>query len=103
MNMVRTLYKAYHINYLELKAIHLAIKAYSNLWKGCKHIRIRSDNTTAIAYVNNMEGLVSSSCDRLAIEMWTYCSERNTWLSAIHIPGKENKEADYISKFFIKY
>ena len=58
-------YKAYHINYLELKAIHLAIKAYSNLWKGCKHIRTRSDNTTAIAYVNNMEGLVSIPCDRL--------------------------------------
>ena len=49
-------YKACSINYLELKAIHLAIKAYSNLWKGCKHIRIRSDNTTAIAHVNNMGG-----------------------------------------------
>ena len=91
-------YKAYHINYLELKAIHLAIKAYSNLWKGCKHIRIRSDNTTAIAYVSNMGGLVSSSCDRLAKEIWTYCSKRNTWLSAIHIPGKGNNEADYMSR-----
>ena len=27
-------YKAYHINYLELKAIHLVIKAYRYLWKG---------------------------------------------------------------------
>ena len=58
--------KAYHINYLELKAIHLAIKAYSNLWKGCKHIRIRSDDPTAIAYVSSMDGLVSSSCDMFA-------------------------------------
>ena len=89
---------AYHINYLELKAIHVAIKAYSNLWKRCKHIRIRSDNTTAIAYVNNMGGLVSSSCDRLAKEIWTYCSERNTCLPAIHISGKENNEADYMSR-----
>ena len=53
-----TPYKTYHINCLELKAIYLAIKAYNNLLKGCKHIRIRSDNTTAIAYVNNMGGLV---------------------------------------------
>ena len=45
---------AYYIIYLELKAIHLAIKAYISLWKGCKHIRIRSDNTTAIGYENNM-------------------------------------------------
>ena len=74
-------YKAYHINYLELKAIHLAIRAYSNLWKGCKHIRIKSDITTAIAYVNNMGGSVFSSCDRLAKEIWTYCSERKIWLS----------------------
>ena len=83
-------------NYLELKAIHLAIKAYSNLWKGCKHIRIKSYNKTAIAYVNNMGSLVSSSCDGLAKEIWAYCVERNTWLSAIHIPEKENNEADYI-------
>ena len=74
------------------------IKAYSYLSKGCKHIRIRSDNTTAIPYVNNMGSLVSSSCDRLAKEIWTYCSERNTWLSAIHIPRKENNKADYMSR-----
>ena len=45
--------------------MHLAIKAYSNLWKDCKHIRVRSENTTVIAYVNNMGGLVSRSCNRL--------------------------------------
>ena len=33
-------YEAYHIDNSELKAIHLAIKAYINLWKGCKHILI---------------------------------------------------------------
>ena len=54
------------LNYLELKAIHLAIKAYSNLWKRCKYIRIRSDNTKAVTYINSMEGLISSSCDKLA-------------------------------------
>ena len=90
-------YKAYDINYLELKAIHLVIKTYSYLWKGYKYIRTRSDNTTPIAYVNNMGGLVSSLCDRLAKEVWTYFSEK-TWLSAIHIPGKENNEADYMSR-----
>ena len=61
--------KEYHINYLELKAIYLAIKAYRSSWEGCKHIRVRSDNTTAIAYINNMGGLVSNSCNRLAKEI----------------------------------
>ena len=45
-----------------------------------------------------MGALVSSLCDRLSKEIWTYCSERNTWLSEIHIPGKENEEADYMSR-----
>ena len=45
-----------------------------------------------------MGGLVSSSCDRLAKEIWRYWTERNTWLSAIHIPGKENNEADHMSR-----
>ena len=48
-----------------MKAIYLAIKASKSSWEGCKHIRIRSDNTTPIAYINNMGGLVSNSCNHL--------------------------------------
>ena len=44
----------YHINYLELKAIFLAVRAYQRYWRGNRHIQIKSDNTAAIAYVNNM-------------------------------------------------
>ena len=47
--------KEYLINYLELKAVYLAIKTYKSSWECCKHIRIRSDSTTAIAYINNTE------------------------------------------------
>ena len=52
-----------------MKAIYLAIKAYKSSWKGCKHIRIKSDNTTAIAYINNMGGMVSNSCNHLTREI----------------------------------
>ena len=90
--------KEYHINYLELKAINFAIKAYKSSWEGCKHIRIRSDNTTAIAYFNNMGGLVSNSCNHLTREIWTYCTDQKIWLSAFHIPGKDNNTADYMSR-----
>ena len=45
----------YQINYLELKAIFLAVRAQQRYWRGNRHIQIKSDNTTAIAYVNNME------------------------------------------------
>ena len=71
----------HHINYLELKAIYLAITAYRNSWAGCKHIRIRSDNTNAIAYINNMGGLVLNSCDDFDKGIW--CTGQKIWFSAV--------------------
>ena len=44
-----------------------------------------------------MKDFASSSCNRLAKEIWTCCSKTNAW-SAIHIPGKENNKADYMSR-----
>ena len=40
------------INYLELKAIQLALLSSIPLYGGCKHVRVLSDNTTAISYIN---------------------------------------------------
>ena len=40
-----------------------------------QHVRIRSDNETAISYVSNMGGLVSNPYDRLTKERWKYCAE----------------------------
>ena len=42
------------INYLELLAAKHSIIDCQEIWQGCKHIRIRSDNTTAIGHINNM-------------------------------------------------
>ena len=38
------------------------------------------------------------SCNILAKEMWTCCIDRNVWLSAVHVPRKENSNADYFSR-----
>ena len=45
-----------HTNFLELKAVFSALNRYYKSWKGSRHIKIKSDNTTAIAYLNNMGG-----------------------------------------------
>ena len=45
-----------------------------------------------------MEGLVSSSCNCLAKEIWTYCTDQKIWLSTVHTPGKDNNTADYMSR-----
>ena len=58
------------------------------------------DNTTAIAYVNNMGGTKSSICNKIAKEIWDWVSVQKIWISAAHIPGKYNVAADRESRTF---
>ena len=39
-------------------------------------------------------------CDKLAIDIWDFCSSRKIWISAAHIPGVENTIADKLSRIF---
>ena len=89
--------QGFHINYLELKAVLLGLKSLlSNAHN--KHIRIQSDNTTTVAYVNNMGGIKSTACNDMAQEIWLCCVKREIWLSACHIPGSTNVGADIESR-----
>ena len=63
-----------------------------------KHIRIQSDNTTTFAYVNAMGGIKSANCNDLAQQIWQWCREREIWLTACHIPGSTNVDADAESR-----
>ena len=85
---------------MELKAILKAIQGYHLYWQGRKHIRIKSDNTTAIAYVNNMGGTVSQKCNNLSKFIWEFCTGQGVWISAEHIPGSKNNIADHMSRKF---
>jgi hypothetical protein len=88
-----------HINILELKACLLGLKS---LCKGLKdlHIQVQMDNTTAITYLNNMGGTHSLLCNLLAKQIWAWAIKSNIWLSATHIPGRDNSEADKASREF---
>ncbi|WAQ95123.1 hypothetical protein MAR_007594 [Mya arenaria] len=44
-----------NINYLELNAVLLGLKAYTLCLRE-KHVRVRVDNSTAVAYINHMGG-----------------------------------------------
>ena len=89
--------QAFHINYLELKAVLLGLKSLLGHVHG-KHIRIQSDNTTTVAYVNNMGSIKSAECDSLSKEIWLWCIERDIWISACHILGSTNVDADTESR-----
>jgi len=88
-----------HINYLELLAILFGLKALIKNFE-VLHIRIMSDNTTAVAYINNMGGIKSMGCNAIAFEIWSWARVRNIWLSAAHIPGVANVIADSNSRIF---
>ncbi|XP_071127737.1 uncharacterized protein [Mytilus edulis] len=85
-----------HINFLELKAAFLALKAFC--CRTCnEHVQLFLDNTTAIKYLNKMGGR-KEELNNLAKEIWLWCIHRQIWLSVFHIPGKLNIKADALSR-----
>ena len=86
-----------HINYLEVLAALYALQAFvPNLQD--VHVRLKLDNSTAVAYINKMGGIKSLSLNSLSRTLWEW--ERNILISAQHIPGKENLVADSLSREF---
>ena len=59
-----------------------------------------TDNTTAVAYVRNMGGSHSLSCNDITRQIWEWCVPRNIWLSISYIPGEINVIADQASRVF---
>ena len=88
-----------HINVLECLAGMFAVKCFCKSMRDTT-VQLRMDNTTAVAYVNHMGGSRSVACDKVARQLWTWCSQRNIWLSACHIPGRLNTIADRKSREF---
>ena len=87
-----------HINVLELKACQLALLSL------CKnqhysHIQIYTDNTTSCTYINKYGGKMTD-LDKLARDIWMWFLEHNVYLTAAHIPGTSNSEADKMSRSF---
>ena len=91
--------KALHINMLEMQAIEFGLLALCNDRENT-HIKIKSDNVTAVAYVRNMGGCKSPGCDTIAKRIWMWAKKKNIWLSITHIEGRLNVEPDTLSRQF---
>lgn len=87
------------INYLETLAAGMGLKSFCSNSQNI-HVLLRLDNSTAVAYINNMGGIKSLDCDRAAREIWQWCETRKIWVTAAHLPGKLNVEADRMSRIF---
>lgn len=86
-----------HINVLELQAVLLGLQSFFRE-KTKVAIRVLTDNTTTVAYVNHMGGTKSIRCNEVAKRIWHWCENRDLWLYAAHIPGTLNVQADHESR-----
>ena len=86
-----------HINKLELLAVFLGLKTFCHSQRDC-HIRLMIDNTTAVAVINHMGTSHSDPLNKLTKEIWLWCISGNIWISAAHIAGKCNIQADLESR-----
>ena len=86
-----------HINYLELKAVFLALKDFQDL---CSHnvVLVATDNTTVVSYINKEEGMRSGPLCALLWRILTWCTKHQVTLKARHIPGRLNVVADKLSR-----
>ena len=89
----------FHINYLELLAIFYGLKACCEKFAGSQ-ILIRTDNMTAVSCINKQGSVRTDSCNEVARTIWLWAYNRDIWLSATHIAGVENVEADEASRKF---
>ena len=86
-----------HINCLELLATQLALKTFVKSQQGIS-VLLQLDNSTAVAYINNLGGTVSPALTALAKSMWLWALERDVMIVAQHIPGVSNMIADSESR-----
>ena len=88
-----------HINVLELHAVLLALRCFKTSVIN-KHVKILVDNTTAVATINHMGSVHSDACHLMVRQIWEFCIAHNIWLTAAHLPGSANVDADYASRNF---
>ena len=58
-----------HINYLELLGALYALQAFVSNLRDAR-VRLKLDNSTAVAYINKMGGLKSPSLNSLSRTLW---------------------------------
>ena len=86
-----------HINYLELKAVLLALRDFQQQVAN-QIVLVATDNTTVVSYINNEGGMRSGPLCALLWRILTWCTVNQVTLKARHIPGQLNVVADKLSR-----
>ncbi|KAG8583453.1 hypothetical protein GDO81_008420 [Engystomops pustulosus] len=84
-------------NFRELKAVLETFKK-GHLHIKNQHIKILSDNTTTVAYLRRQGGTKSKFLSELSHQIFRWAETHFLSLSAVHLKGTENIEADFLSR-----
>ena len=61
-------------------------------------MQMKLDNVTAVTYINKLGGTHSQPLCQLAMTVWEWYLQRNVFLVAEHLPGKDNIVANRESR-----
>ena len=89
--------KQMHINAFKLLAVSLALKTFIKD-KSHLNVLIRTDSMSPKAYIKHFGGTHSYQLNSLAVKMWKWCLNHHIFLTAEHLPGRENQIADEESR-----
>ena len=87
----------FHINWLELEAVYLALQKFEQLVKN-KDVTLMSDNRTVVAYLNKQGGTRSKLLFELTKKILLWCGSKGVRILARHISGHLNVMADQLSR-----
>ncbi len=90
-----------HINFLELDTVFLTLKRFQR-WLCGAHVLVQTDGTMVMHYLNRAGGTRSRWLDWKVREIILSCLSMRITLSAVHISGQDNVEADGLSRFQIQ-
>ncbi len=76
---------SWYINYLELRAIFLALIYFLPLLRGC-HVIVRMDNIAVIYHINRQGGSRSCTLNRLACRLLLWSQNKFLSLRAAYVP-----------------
>ena len=89
----------WHINALELQAANFAVRSFTKNQERL-HVHLRIDNSTIVAYINKMGGTRSGRLVDLTKNLFDDALSRRITVTAEHLAGVENTEADHESRVY---
>ena len=87
------------INVLEMKAVLFGLKAACRVPPG-SHVKVISDNMTTVHCITKMGSCRAPKCNAVARQIWDFAIQNKIWITAAHLAGKLNVEADEESRNF---